>query len=235
MNRMSTKIPTKTCENCTFSALCLPTGLNKEELEQLEKIIQKRREIKRHEHIFHTGDPFQQLYAIRAGSFKSYIINSEGKEQIRGFNLPAELLGIDGVYTRKHSISVVALEDGLVCELPFNQLLMLAGQIPALQQQLFHLMSQNYTIHLPFSFNSPAEVRFAAFLLNMSRRLEERGFASQNFTLPMSREDIGNYLGLATETISRLFNRFEEKKVLTVKHRNVYLNDLRSLQVIACE
>lgn len=222
------------CHNCSFNTLCLPLGLNKDELEQLEKLIQKQREVKRHEHIFQVGDTFRKLYAIKKGTFKSYTINSEGDEQVSGFNLPAELLGMDGVHGHQHYLSVVALEDSLVCELPFDQLLLLSAKIPSLQHQLFHIMSQNYTAQLQVSINSHAETRFASFLLNISRRLQERGFLARDFTLSMSRADIGNYLGLATETISRLFNNFEEKNILAIKCRQVHLNDLRALQTLSC-
>ncbi len=225
---------TAKCNHCSFNALCLPMGLNKVELEQLEHLIQKQRKVKRHEHLFQAGAPFRRLYAIKKGTFKTYTINANGDEQISGFNLAAELLGMDGVHGRKHCVSVVALEDSLVCELPFDQLLTLSAKIPNLQSQLFQIMSQNYTSQLQVSINSHAETRFSSFLLNISRRLQERGFLARDFTLSMSREEIGNYLGLATETISRLFNSFEQKKILVVKCRRIYLNDLRALQTISC-
>ena len=223
-----------TCHDCSFNSLCLPMGLNRDELKQLEQLVKKKRIIKRHEHLFKAGDSFRQLYAIKSGTFKSYSINTDGDEQISGFNLPAELLGMDGVHSRKHCVSIIALENSFVCELPFDQLLILAAQIPALQHQLFHIMSQNYTPQLHVSINSHAETRFASFLLNISRRLQERGFVARDFTLSMTREEIGNYLGLATETISRLFNHFQENNILVVKHRQVHLNDLRALQTLAC-
>lgn len=210
-------------------------GLNKDELKQLEQLIKKQRKIQRNEHLFQEGDSFRQLYAIKKGTFKSYTINTEGDVHISGFNLPAELLGMDGVHHhRKHCVSIVALEASLVCELPFDQLLNLAAKIPNLQHQLFHIMSQNYTPQLSVSINSNAQTRFASFLLNISRRLQERGFLARDFTLSMSRQEIGNYLGLATETISRLFNSFEEKNILVVKNRRVHLNDLRVLQKLSC-
>jgi CRP/FNR family transcriptional regulator len=222
------------CHNCAFNTLCLPMGLNKYELGQLEQLIQKQREIKRREHLFHIGDPFRRLYAIKRGSFKSYTINTDGDEQINGFNLTAELLGLDGVYSQQHCVSLVALENSLVCELPFDQLLILAAKIPQLQHQLFHIISHNYTAQFQVNINTHAETRFAAFLLNISRRVQERGFQARDFTLKMSREEIGNYLGLASETISRLFNKFEEKNILAIKCRRVYLYDLRALQILSC-
>lgn len=222
------------CRNCCFKALCLPVGLNEDELEQLEQLIQKQREVKRHKHLFQVGESFRRLYAIKKGTFKSYTINTEGDEQISGFNLPAELLGMDGVHSGRHCVSMIALENSSVCELPFNQLLNLAAKIPNLQQQLFHIISQIHATQLQVSINSPAETRFALFLLNISRRLQERGFSARDFALSMSREDIGNYLGLATETVSRLFNGFEEKQILAVKCRRVHLNDLRALQTLSC-
>lgn len=233
--KFMTKIHTNiNCDSCSLGTLCLPVGLTKDELSELEEIIQKKRKIKRHEHLIQVNAPFRGLYAIHTGTFKSYYLNSEGDEQVSGFNFPAELLGIDGVKAGKHFTSVMALEDCIVCELPFDKLLLLASKITTLQHQLFHIMSQNYNPQLQVSINSSAEKRFASFLLNISRRLQERGFSGRDISLTMSREDIGNYLGVASETISRLFNNFVEKKILTVKYREVHLNDLRALQELTC-
>lgn len=224
-----------TCYDCVFYSLCLPRSLRKEDLIQFEKIIKKQRDIKRHEYLFKMDESFEKLYVVRAGSFKSYTINANGDEQIISFNLPAELCGLDGIQSNKHCISMKALENSSVCELAFKELLTLAGKIPTLQHQLFHILSLNFTMQLQVNINNNAETRLASFLLNISRRLAESGLSAYNFELSMTREEIGNYLGLASETISRLFTRFENKGVLSIRNRHIYLNDLYFLQILSCK
>lgn len=222
------------CANCYLSKICLPVGLAAEDMSRLDEIITKRRVIARGEAVITEGEDFSKLIAVRSGSFKSISNKISNREQVIGFYLPGELLGFDGIHSGKYGVTSTALETSSVCEIPFNKLLALSAELPSLQQQFVHLMSEKLNPQLSISINNTAEQRLAAFLLSISNRYKYCGYKADEFNLTMSREDIGNYLGLATETISRLFTTMQNDAILQVARRSIRIQDFRRLQLMVC-
>lgn len=212
------------CSTCSLKELCLPVGLPAIELDQLDAVIKQSRRLKKGDYLFHTGETFKSLFAIRTGFFKTSVNTSDGRDQVTGFFMSGELLGMDGVSTNTYTTDAVALEDSEVCELPFERMEELSKLIPSLNMHFFRLMSreivrdQNIMLLLG---NMRAEERLAAFLLNLSDRLRNRGFAANDFILRMSREEIGSYLGLKLETVSRTLSRFNQEGLIEVEHKHI--------------
>ncbi|OGI42537.1 MAG: transcriptional regulator [Candidatus Muproteobacteria bacterium RBG_16_65_31] len=221
------------CKNCTLFQLCLPVGMAAADLELLDRIIKRRRPIQRGEHLFRIGDPFRSIYAVRSGSVKTYTMLEDGRQQVTGFHLPGELLGLDAINLDHHPCSAKALEATSVCEVPFDRLEELGREVPSLPRQMLRIMSKeilhDQSLLLQLGKNS-SEERLAAFLLNLSSRFQQRGFSTREYNLSMSRVDIGNYLGLAEETVSRLFTRFQEQGLITVQRKHVRILDLEKLK-----
>ena len=190
------------CSNCSLRELCLPVGLNRDEMAQLDAVIRQSRRIKRGEYLFRSGEGFRSLYAVRTGYFKTCVSSQDGREQVTGFHMSGELMGLDGISSNTHGCDAIALEDCEVCELPFSRMESLGRDIPSLQHHFFRLMSReivrDQSVMLLLG-NMKAEERLAAFLLNLSQRLHSRGFAANDFILRMSREEIGSFLGLKLE------------------------------------
>ena len=225
------------CNDCNLFQLCLPVGVDKPDLELLDRIIKRRRPLKRGEHLFHTGSPFQSIYAVRSGSVKTYSATENGYEQITGFHLPGELLGLDAISDGRHPCSAKALETASLCEIPFERLEELSYRVPSLQHQLLKIMSKEILSDeslLVLLGKKNAEERLAALLVSLSDRYRQRGFSPNEFHLSMSRNDIGNYLGLAVETVSRLFTRFQAEGLLTVQRKHIHILDLTRLRNLAC-
>jgi CRP/FNR family transcriptional regulator len=216
--------------------LCLPMGLDEGELNRLDQIIGKRSRILRDQRLYQMGDPFRNLYAIRFGHFKTYQVNAAGEQQITGFQMAGELLGMDAISAERHQCDAVALEDSEVCEIPFTRLEDLFGQVPTLLRHFHRIMSQEITREQNVMLllgNMRAEQRFAVFLVNLSSRYAARGYSPTSFQLRMSREDIGNYLGLTIESVSRLLSRFKKQGWLKVDKREVTLLDPVMLKAMA--
>ena len=223
--------PRVSCHDCSISRFCLPVMLHEQEIAQLESIIKRNRPLHKGEHLFRAGEPMQHVYALRTGALKTYLLNRDGTEQITGFHLPGEMAGLDAFGLEHHHSYAVALETSLICSIPLTQLEELAGAIPSLRKQLLNTMSREIKIeqeHLAHNRES-AEQRLAAFLLNLSARYGRRGLSAVSFILPMSRGEIGNYLGLTNETVSRLFSRYRERGLLEHQGREVHLKDLHAL------
>lgn len=224
------------CKDCNLFQLCLPVGIDARELEELDSIIKRRRPVKRGEHLFRVGDPFQAIYAVRSGSIKTYTPTEDGHEQVTGFHLPGELLGLDAINLQHHPCAAKALETTSLCEIPFDRLEELSMRLPSLQHQLLKIMSKEI-LHdqslLMLLGKKSAEERLAALLLSLSTRYQQRGFSPSDFYLSMSRNDIGNYLGLAVETVSRLFTRFQDEGLLSVQRKHVCIVDLPRMRAIA--
>lgn len=220
------------CGNCSLKDLCLPLGLNAHDLDALDSIVQRRRKLKRGEHLFSMGESFGALYAVRSGAFKSSELLDDGRVQVTGFHLPGELLGIDAIRDERHPGNAEALEVSEVCELPYAKLETLARDIPGLQHQLLRLMSGEIAREgalLMMLGKMNAEERLLACLLNFSQRQQRLGFSGTSFRLHMSRQDIGDYLGLALETVSRLFSRFQEEGLISVRGKHVQIENLDDL------
>ena len=221
------------CSNCNLRELCLPFGLSLEELERLDDLISTRRRIKRGEHLYRAGAPFDSIFAIRSGFFKTDVLLEDGRDQVTGFQMAGELLGLDGIGTDRHTCDAVALEDSQVCIIPFSQLEGLSREFNGLQRQLHKVMSReivrDHGVMLLLG-SMRAEERLAAFLLNLTQRLQARGFSGTALVLRMTREEIGSYLGLKLETVSRAFSKFQEDGVLEVKQRQLRVLDEAALR-----
>ena len=219
--------PMKTlCSTCSLRELCLPVGLLPTELEQLDAVIKQSRRLKKGEFLFRSGETFSSLYAIRTGFFKTTVASQDGRDQVTGFFMSGELMGMDGICSHIHSCDAVALEDSEVCELPFTHMEELGKKIPGIQTHFFRLMSREIVRDQGVMLllgNMRAEERIAAFLLNLSQRLHHRGFAANDFILRMSREEIGNYLGLKLETVSRTLSKFHHEGWISVEHKHIQL------------
>ncbi|OEZ61316.1 transcriptional activator protein Anr [Duganella sp. HH105] len=223
------------CATCSMHQLCLPMGLDNNDMDRLDQIIGRRRKVARGATLFRIGDPFQSLFAIRLGHFKTYQVNREGAEQITGFQMAGELLGMDAISTDLHHCTAVALEDSEVCEIPFGSLQQLLADMPTLLRHFHRMMSQEITREQSVMLllgNMQATQRFAAFLINLSSRYEARGYSPNTFQLRMSREEIGNYLGLTIESISRLLSKFKKESLLRVSNREIELLDVPTLKAI---
>jgi CRP/FNR family transcriptional regulator len=215
--------------------LCLP-GLDEADLAQLDQSIGCRRRLARDQRLFQMGDPFRNLYAIRYGHFKTCQLGADGEQQVTGFQMAGELLGMDAISGERHQCDAVALEDSEVLELPFARLEELLGHAPALLHRFHLIMGQEITREqnlLLLLGNMRAEQRFAVFLVNMAARYAARGYSSTSFQLRMSREDIGNYLGLTIESISRLLSRFRKQGLILVDKRDITLLDPELLKAMA--
>ena len=212
------------CATCSLRELCLPAGLQGEALEAVERIVQHHHAVPRGAFLYRSGAPLHSLYAVRAGVLKSAVLHEDGREQIAGFHMTGDLVGMDGISAGRHVCDVAALEDSEVCEIPFVTLETLSREIPALQQHFHRIMSREIVrdYHLMLLLgNMRAEERVAAFILNLSQRLSARGYSGSEFHLRMTREEIGAYLGLKLETISRVFSRFEEEGLLDVQNKRI--------------
>ena len=219
--------PMKTlCSTCSLRELCLPVGLRPDEFEQLDTVIKQSHRLKKGEFLFRSGESFHSLYAIRTGFFKTTVASQDGRDQVTGFFMSGELIGMDGICTHSHSCDAVALEDSEVCELPFGHMEALSKEIPSIQTHFFRLMSREIVRDQGVMLllgNMRAEERIAAFLLHLSQRLHHRGFAANDFILRMSREEIGSYLGLKLETVSRTLSRFHQEGLIVVEHKHIRL------------
>jgi len=221
------------CSECNLSELCLPRGLHHEELVLLDSVSQRSRTLHRSDFVFESGDPFKAIYAVRSGIIKLYQDSDHGEERILGFYLPGELLGLDAIYSGRHACSALALETSSYCSIPYEQLDEACSRIPGLHQQICRLMSREIAAeneHLLMLKNKAAEERIAGFLINLSSRYQRLGYSSTEFKLPMSREEIGNYLGLTTETISRLFSKLQRDDIIDSRRRFIVLKNLFHLQ-----
>lgn len=212
------------CSNCNLRELCMPVGLNREELDQIDTLVNLRRKVKKGDLLFHNGERFNSLFAIRTGFFKSSVGSAEGHEQVTGFQMAGEVLGLDGISSDHHTCDAIALEDSEVCVMPFDRIEELARDIASMQRHVHKIMSreivrENGIMLLLGSMR--AEERMAAFLLNLVDRLQARGFSQSELVLRMSRAEIGSYLGLKLETVSRAFSKFAEDGLIEVDKRNI--------------
>jgi CRP/FNR family transcriptional regulator len=221
------------CENCSMRELCLPLGLDAAEMEELEAAVANRTRVRKGEALFHAGAPFASLFAVRFGSLKSTVTAEDGREQVAGYHMAGDIIGLDAIGSGSHGSDAVALEDSEVCIVPFQEIEALARTVPALQRNLHRLMSReierDHGLMLLLG-SMRAEERLAAFLLSLSERYHGRGYSASEFVLRMTREEIGSYLGLTLETVSRLFSRFRQEGLIDVTGRQVKLLDRDALR-----
>jgi CRP/FNR family transcriptional regulator, anaerobic regulatory protein len=216
------------CSNCCLRNVCLPCGLGLEKYGELEELTRVKRRIARGAALYRSGDAFESLYALRSGAFKSVSVSHNGDEKVTGLHLPGEVMGLDAINGKRHGYDAIALEDSEICVIPYARLTQLAFRIPELQQQLLRMLSGDISRDQGLMMllgAMDAEQRLAAFLLSLSKRHEKLGYAPTRFSLRMTREDIGSYLGLTLETVSRLFSRLQREGLISSHHREVELKD----------
>jgi len=213
----------------------MPLGLNESEMERVDEVVATRRKVGRGDNLFRNGDKFNALYAIRTGFFKTRISSEDGRDQVTGFQMAGEIIGLDGIVSDHHTCDAVALEDAEVCVMPFDRIEELSREIISLQRHVHKIMSreivrENGVMLLLGSMR--AEERLAAFLLNLVQRLHARGFSQSELVLRMTREEIGSFLGLKLETVSRTFSKFVEDGIVEVKQRHVRILNPDALKLI---
>jgi len=223
------------CSQCNLQELCLPLGLTEGEIQRLETLASTRRKLKRGHHLYRTGAPFEAIYAIKTGFFKTDVLMEDGRDQVTGFQMAGEILGMDGISLEAHSCNAVALEDSEVCIIPFAQLEQLSSEIRTLQRHFHKVMSREIVRDhgvMMLLGTMRAEERLAAFLLNLSQRFTARGYSSAEFHLRMTREEIGSYLGLKLETVSRAFSHFQDSGLIGVQQKHIRILDSAGLKAV---
>lgn len=221
------------CASCSLRELCLPLGLNEREVEMLNDLVSHKCKIQRGEFLHRAGLSFQSLYAIRRGFFKTYVLEKDGRQQVTGFYMTGELLGLDAISTEIHTCDAVALEDSEVCEVPFERLEEMSRNIPTLMHHFHKIMSREIVKDhgvMMLLGSMKAEERLAAFLINLSRRFFKRGYSSSDFILRMTREEIGSYLGLKLETVSRAFSRLQGESIISVDNKHINIHNMDRLR-----
>jgi CRP/FNR family transcriptional regulator len=215
--------------------LCLPRGLSADELARVEKVVYARRRVRRGEALFRPSDAFNAIYAVRSGSFKTCHTDADGREQLTGYTMAGELLGLDALGASRYRSSAIALEDSEVCVMPFRLVEELARTIPAMQRNLHEVLSREIARDrgaMLLLGSMRAEERVAAFLLQLSRRQARRGYSATEFHLRMTREEIGSLLGLKLETVSRVFSRFHDAGLIDVAQKLICIRDLPGLEKV---
>lgn len=221
------------CSTCAFSAACLDSGYDKTQLQDLHVLVEHVGPFKEGEHLFREGDDFTAIAAIRAGTVKTYVTDAQGREQVQGFFLPGEVIGLSGISQARYPCNAIALDSVLLCRFSFPNIAALATRMPGLQHQLFRLLSLDIGKAALLAGNYSADERMAALLIALSRRYAARGFSANRFQLSMSRTDIANYLRLASETVSRVFRRFQDDGLIRVERRDLELLDRPALDALA--
>ena len=223
---------TATCSSCHLKDLCLPCGLGGTDVERLDRLMFARRRVKMGEALFRQGEAFQFVYAVRSGTFKSGNAMQDGREQVTGFHLAGDVLGLDGLADGRHASEAIALEDSEICAIPYRQLAELAARNPNMQRALTQMLSRQIVGEqraMMLLASLSAEERVASFVLGISRRMEARGYSSREFHLRMSRAEIGSYLGLTLETVSRAFSSLQQQGLVEVAKKHIRILDLDTL------
>lgn len=224
------------CNDCSLSKLCIPLALENSEISQLDDVIKRSKPLQKAELIYREGGNFRSIFAIRAGTVKTYSTTSEGEEQITGFYFPGEILGMDSIGQPHYNSSAETMEVASICEIPFSHVEQLSAELPNLQKHFFGLLSREIHAdqrHFMLLSKNTAEERVASLLLSISARNARRHLSATLLRLPMSRSDIGNFLGLTLETVSRVLSRLAKQGVIAVNHKEVQLIDLNLLRDIA--
>jgi CRP/FNR family transcriptional regulator, anaerobic regulatory protein len=221
------------CSTCAFSQACLSQGYDKSSLQELHVLVEHIGPFHEGEHIFREGDEFNAIAAVRGGTVKTYVLDADGNEQVLGFFLPGEVIGLNAIHHAKYPCNAVALDTVMLCRFSFPKMAMLATKMPELQSQLFRLLSQDIGKASLLAGDYNADQRMAAFLISLSRRFSARGFSATRFHLTMSRTDIANYLRLAPETVSRVLRRFQDETLIKVERREFEICQMAPLELLA--
>jgi CRP/FNR family transcriptional regulator len=226
------------CSKCNLRELCLPMGLSDADLQHVDRLVGARRSLRRGDALFSAGEPFESIFAVRSGFFKTRVSVDDGRERVTGFQMAGELLGLDGISDERHTCDAIALEDSEVCPIAYARLEEISRDVLGLQRQFHRVLSREIVREQGVMLllgGVRAEARLAAFLLNLGERLRSRGFSGSSMVLRMTREEIGSYLGIKLETVSRAFSRFQEEGLLEVRQRNVRVVDEAALRRLAYE
>ncbi|CAG0952773.1 Fumarate and nitrate reduction regulatory protein [Burkholderiales bacterium] len=221
------------CTTCLARELCLPAGLDEMQLERLKELFHVRQRVHAGQTLYRAGESFGAIYAIRSGFFKTHMISEDGRDQTVGFHMAGEIMGMEGIGTQRYTCDAVALEDSEVCIVPFALLEELSVEVPQIQSRFHKLMSRELVRDFGMLLllgSMRAEERLAAFLLNLSQRFAARGYSASEFNLRMTREEIGSYLGLKLETVSRTLSRFQREGLIQIWQKQVKLIDLLALK-----
>ena len=224
------------CTDCSLSALCIPVALESNDIDELDSVVKRGRPLRKGEHVFSAADSFTSVFAVRSGTIKTYSMSEDGEEQITGFYLPGEIFGMDGISTNRHNNSAKALESSAICEIPFDQIEVMSARIPSLQRHFFSLMSneiQNDQQLILLLSKKPAEERVASFIMSLATRNKKRGLSKNWVHLSMPRNDIANYLGLAVETVSRIFSKLQKNELIEAKGKDVSILNWNALCQLA--
>lgn len=234
--RKALRAPEVKCCDCGLLGMCQVAGLDSDDHSLLEKVVNRRQSVSKGTRIIKAGGSFDSIYAVKSGAFKTTMINEEGNEQIINFHFPGELFGLEALENANYAYTVEALENSSVCRLNFSNIEHLGVRQNDFQHQLIRAMSRR-VLHDQWMSSllgaQNAEQRVAAFIIAISSRFDERGLSKDQFRLPMSRDDIANYLGLAVETVSRMFKQFHNRNILMARGRNTLINDMAALRQIA--
>lgn len=235
-NTAQQSCPRTSCNNCRLSPVCLPLSLNRDDIDRLDAIVQRRQPLQAGDMLYRAGDPFEAIYAVRSGAIKTWTTDTQGREQITGFYLPGDITGLDGPAENCHTNSAQILTTSSVCKLPYQQLEMLGGHVPGLQRNIMQLLSREIVSdqsQLRLISRTSAQVRVATFLLDISARHQRHQLSATEFTLPMSRGDIANFLGLTLETVSRTFSQLQKQKAININGKQINIIDLDQLHACA--
>ncbi|MDF1644323.1 MAG: fumarate/nitrate reduction transcriptional regulator Fnr [Pseudomonadales bacterium] len=224
------------CKGCTLDPLCHPNTLDKKTVDDLDSVFNRGVMYSKGEYIYHQGETFDAVYVVRSGSLKTYAITSGGEEQITNFYFATELTGLNGLNTKVYPVSAVALETTTVCKIPFSNVEELSLKLPELRENLYSTIGKeldSFQEMILTLSKKNAEERVATFLMNLSCRYKKRGFSASSFRLTMSRSEIGNFLGLAVETVSRVFSKFQKQSLIKAEGREIEILDPSRLAVMS--
>ncbi len=223
------------CATCSLADICLPLGLPEYDINRLDSLIDQRVKLKRGSHLYRRGDRFDAIYAIRRGSFKSTVISQDGREQITGFHLTGDIIGMSAISSSQYRSDTTAMEDSEACVIPFGRLEGLLRDVPSLQNNFHRIMSREMVRHhdnLMLLGNMSAEERLASFLLDLARRYAKRGYSATSFNLRMTRSEIANFVGLRLETVSRTLTKLQKRGLITLEQRLVTITDRDGLKAV---
>jgi CRP/FNR family transcriptional regulator len=221
------------CSQCGLGKLCLPLGLDSQDMYQLENIIEPSSPYNDNQSVFRADQNFERIYAVKSGMFKTVVIDANGNEHILGFHLPGELFGLDAIYPKKYISTAISLGTSSVCGINYTDLEALSAKLPSLQRQLFSLMSKEVHTSQALTVEHAADQKLAGFILALSARYKQRGYSETRINLMMPRRDIANHLNMAAETVSRLFKRFQKEGLLDIKRTDLQITDMEALKRLA--
>ena len=230
---MAIKTPPLACSNCNLRSICMPVGMGVGERRRLDTLVKVRRKVAKGQTLFNAGLQFRSVFAVRSGVFKTILLHEDGREQVTGFHMSGDMIGMDGIVEDNHQCDAVALEDAEVCEIPFAQMGKIAHEIPLMQHHLHRIMSREIvreSMVMLLLGHAQADERLAAFFVNLGQRMHARGFSGTRMVLRMTRQELGSYLALTVETVSRTLTKFSRAGVLSVGGRDVHILDGNALQ-----